>query len=165
MKNRGFALAEVLVVITIIGILAAIASVDYRNWVVRATVERQIKEMHTDLMQARLQSMHRNRMHFVTLKPRGYRIVDDSDNSGKREEHDPVVLDKTGLKHPMNWSGVTDTQITFNKKGLSQDNKTICIQSEAGPSFDCLIISASRINLGKIKDQSAKCLSTNCTAK
>jgi type IV fimbrial biogenesis protein FimT len=165
MKNRGFALAEVLVVITIIGILAAIAAVDYRNWVVRASIERQIKEMHTDLMQARLQSMHRNRMHFVSLGPQAYRIIDDRDDSGRREDHDPVVVDKSGLKHSINWSGVTDTQITFNKKGLSQDNKTICIYSDAGAAFDCLIISASRINLGKIKDQSSRCLSTNCTAK
>lgn len=165
MKQSGLTLIEVMVVMGIIGILLAIGTLDFRSWVVRYSVERQIKNLHSDLMTTRLQAKDRNRVHFVTLDANQYTIKDDSNDNGTNDASDPTILTKGDLKNAMQWSDPSDSEIVFNKRGLSEDEKTICIFSAVGPAYDCLVITASRFNLGKIKNQGGACDSTNCDAK
>jgi prepilin-type N-terminal cleavage/methylation domain-containing protein len=165
MKQSGLSLIEVLVVVGIVSILLAIGTLDFRSWVIRYNVERQIKELHSDLMTARLQAKDRNRVHFLVLGANRYVIKDDTNDNGSNDATDKVLVSKDGLRNAMQWSNASETQIVFDKRGLSQVDKTICVFTAAGPSYDCLDITASRINMGKIVNQSGGCTSANCGAK
>lgn len=165
MRQRGITIIELLVVVAIVGILLAIGVLDFRTWVTRYSVERQVKVLQSDLMTARLQAKDRNRAHFVVLGAGQYVVKDDTDDNGSNDASDRVLESKTGLRNVMQWSNAAQNLIVFNKRGLSAEDKTICIFSKVGPSYDCLDISATRINLGKIKDQSGGCASANCDQK
>ena len=61
MKKNGFSLIELLVVMIILGIVASLGTVSFTGWVRKHDLESQVKEMYTDLMNARLTAMHQNR--------------------------------------------------------------------------------------------------------
>jgi len=63
----------------------------------------------------------------------------------------------------MNWNGAAT--LRFNARGLSNTNKTICVFSTHNPSHDCIVVSSTRIHMGKIKNQSGGCDDANCEAK
>ncbi len=67
MKKDGFSLIELLVVVIILGIVASLGTVSFTGWIRKHDLESQVKEMYTDLMNARLTAMHQNRNHFISL--------------------------------------------------------------------------------------------------
>jgi prepilin-type N-terminal cleavage/methylation domain-containing protein len=168
MRQSGLTLIEVLVVVAILGILLAIGTIDFRTWAIRYNVERQIKELQSDLMTARVQAKNRNRAHFVVLGSNQYVITDDTDDNGSNDATDTVLVSRVGVRNAMQWSNAGETQFVFSKRGLSEfagADKTICVFSTAGPSYDCLVITPSRINAGKIINQAGGCTSANCGEK
>jgi hypothetical protein len=67
-----------------------------------------------------------------------------------------------------NWSAPSATEIEFNSRGIMVDPtpKSICVYSDAGPAIDSLVITQSRINMGKIIDQGNKtCGRSNISIK
>ena len=78
-KNRnGVTLIELMIAISIIAILVVALGFEYRNWMGRYKVENQIKQMHTDFMNARIRAMTMNRMHFATETANAYTIYEDT---------------------------------------------------------------------------------------
>jgi prepilin-type N-terminal cleavage/methylation domain-containing protein len=187
MKKDGFSLIELLVVMIILGIVASLGTVSFTGWVRKHDLESQVKETYTDLMNARLTAMHQNRTRFITLSTNQLRAYEDndpapggdgaltigSDNSlcmWERKRDDPAdatcpgngSLSYKNLKFPASWSG--SATLEFNARGLSNTNNTICVFSTHNPSYDCIVISATRIRMGKLINQSG-CNSGNCEPK
>jgi hypothetical protein len=94
------------------------------------------------------------------------------------------MLKNLNTSNPVTWSDLADIQIEFTARGLSNDNKTMCVFtdfvnnttllpppdgiSDYNPDYDCMVISATRINLGKLTTQDTAggaCDSTNCVAR
>jgi Tfp pilus assembly protein FimT len=143
-------LIELLVVITIVGILLGIAAVFGRDWMVRSQVESQTRQMFTDLMSARVNAMQRNKAYFVTLAANQYAVYEDTnpspDGDGDLQTtQDTRLLQKT-TAYALNTSGT----ISFSSCGLaSEENYTIRIISTAAPSFDCIVLRPTRLLMGK----------------
>jgi len=98
MKEKGVTLIELIVVIAIIGIIVVAFGFSFNNWIGKYRVESQIKEMYTDLMNARARAMQRNRVHFVQINSStSYSIYeDDSDGSNKVPDGDGTLQTGTG---------------------------------------------------------------------
>jgi prepilin-type N-terminal cleavage/methylation domain-containing protein len=160
MKNRGFALTELLAVLAILGILLGIATISGRDWLQRYRVEGQTKEMYADLMNARVSAMQRNRMFFVTLAENQYAIYEDTYNASTptspegdgvpQTANDRLVMQKT-FQYSLN-AGFPAGFI-FNSNGLFSPElgeTTLSFTSTANPLSDCIVLSTTRILMGKM---------------
>lgn len=173
-KDRGITLIELLVVISIIGILAAALGFSFQGWIGGYKVESQMKELHVDLMNTRAMAMQRNRAHFVTLTTTQYTIYDDTDPEPDGDgtldtTSDTQILQKNlDPTKPITWSNIADVQIELTSRGLSNDNKTICSNTDIEADYNCIEISATRINIGRLTTKipdGGTCNSANCIAR
>ena len=181
--NKGITLIELIIVIAIIGVLVVAFGFSFQGWVDSYETEREIKEMHVDLMNARARAMQRNRTHFVGLTATQYTIQEDinpwpdgdglltaNDNIRPSGYNEPIPLIQKDLntQYPITWSDLSDVQIVFTKRGLSNDTKTICSNTDIDADYNCIEISASRINLGKLTTKipdGGACGAANCVSK
>jgi prepilin-type N-terminal cleavage/methylation domain-containing protein len=79
MQDKGITLIELVIVISIIGILTIALGFEFKGWVDKYRVEVQINELYADLMNARARAMQRNRTHFVSLTQTEYTVQEDID--------------------------------------------------------------------------------------
>lgn len=173
-ETLGFSLIELLVVISIVGILAGMAIASFAGQKRQYDVANQARRMVADLSNVKMMAMTKGRTHFVALNVDGYTAYDDSapapDGNDTLTGGDTVVLRSDQTLNlstvsaqqflPIAWSG--PAQMAFNSKGLctTADN-TVCIYSSTSPRYDCVNITATRIALGKLAVQGA-CSAANC---
>jgi prepilin-type N-terminal cleavage/methylation domain-containing protein len=170
--NEGVTLIELLVVISVITILVVALGFSFHGWRGRYKVESEMKEMYVDLMNARARALQRNRMHFVSLTAASYTIYEDTvpapDGDGNLDTATDiqVVAKNFEPSHPLTWNGAA--RIDFTQRGFSNVEETICSNTDFDSDYDCIIISNSRINLGKLNTSipaGGACASANCVAK
>lgn len=162
--GKGFTLVELLVAIVVIGILTAIAAIQFEQWTRKSNIERETKELYTDIMSARVTAITRNRNNGIRLvNATQYTTVDDINNDGDYGEAGEVSPNSKTLGNTMNWNGgAFPANLTFDARGLINNIGTMCIFSTVSPGYDCIVISMTRINMGRIINQGGGCISGNC---
>jgi prepilin-type N-terminal cleavage/methylation domain-containing protein len=157
MKNNGYSLTELVVVIAILGTLLGIAGISGKTWLGRYRVEAQTKEMFTDLMNARVSALQRNRMHFVNFAGTQYTIYEDTnpgpDGDGQFQAGDTLVLQKS-TQFPIVYALGGPAGFSFDKNGLVSLTApttagTLHFDSGADSEYDCITLSTTRILMGK----------------
>jgi len=169
-NNKGMTLIELLVVIVVIGTLVAALGFSFQGWLGNYDAESQTKEMHADLMDARVRAMHRNRLHFIVVDYQRYQIYEDTDESGGNAPSDrdaALWQNPKPLKYPSLWrgtvimhtNGIVSTNIGYFgatvRFNLDLDGDGI---QDISPDYDCLVLFSTRINIGTW--QGGKCVAT-----
>jgi Tfp pilus assembly protein FimT len=182
MKNEeGITLVELVVTISIIAILVVAVGFSFQGWMGGYNVESQMRSMYMDLMNARARATQRNRVHFVNLSATQYTIYEDTYNATDATNPDGDGILQTGSdsaflqkslepRYPITWSNSGDPapQIQFNKKGLANSTRYICCNSAANADYNCIEITQSMINIGKLTTKitdGGACSATNCISK
>ena len=146
MKDHGFTLIELLIVIAIMGILMAIATHNWHDMQVKSAVESEIKKIHADLTDIRLQALYSKTPRSVILSGQQFKIYSSAETSVN-----PILTKQ--LQYPVVWNG--GTSLTFNSQGVTSNLGSICVLPTNdltvlnSAAEDSIIVSQTRLNLGK----------------
>ena len=177
-KNKGFSLIEMLIVIVIAGILAAIAIPGMNGFIRKGRIANQTRRLYSDLMNVRVMAMSRNMTHFIRFNTNPYKVYADMDGSGTYTAADPQVLNRRsadkGAATPffnevpgeevLILSNNLGSQVVYNGRGLANNEGTICVGMTAAslkPTVNCVTFTRTRIRMGQI-ESGKECNANNC---
>jgi prepilin-type N-terminal cleavage/methylation domain-containing protein len=170
MKEDGITLIELIVVITIIGILAVALGFSFQGWIGGYRVESQVKEMYVDLMNARARAMQRNRLHFVVVNAGDYQVYEDTDDDSAIPP--PIDAGDTRILRPdpkpfhPNYQSLWANTVTMDTRGLVSPNGTIRFNiGSSVPDYDCIVLFPTRINIGRWEECDASSAGNECCAR
>lgn len=158
-NSRGVTLVELLTVSMIVGILGVSLGFAYSGWMGSYRVEKQTKDIYTDMMTARVMAMDRNQTHFADFTSgTTYRIVEDTNensaiNVGAGDTVLPAFAKTVEHNNNANGFGIPLT-LKFDSRGLISPLRTIWITHAADPDYDCIVFSSTRISMGKMSGSS-----------
>lgn len=162
MQSRGMSLVEVVVVMTIMAVLVAVGTLQFREYSRRYRSEAQTRLLFGELMKARNDAFCRRRPVRVKLYPERFEVYSSQHDSGTT----PLQIHR--LSFPLTWKGIdpdTGFDLDFGFDGLALQNLTVCLADAAGTGgVDSIKIFKTRVSIGK-KDKGNDCDPDNITVK
>lgn len=141
----GFSLVELIMVIGLISIMLAVGTYQFSQHSRKSAIEKQTKTLYADMMELRSRSMFEKRSRGLRMAATGYSIY-----SSATMTVSPVET-KT-LTSAVVWND-SSADIIFDTQGfISAGLSSICTVSTNQANFDSLVVSVSRIRIGKLKE-------------
>lgn len=155
MKQNGFTLIEIIIVIGILAILMTIAMLNFNQMMKKSASESQVKMLYTELLNIRVQAKFQKQARLVGLNSNKVLLYSTDVNTS------PAV--RKDLTYPIEWGG--SSEILFDTQGLTNvpatGSKSICIQGDNPASYDSIVVFKTRIQMGKKIDPLGGCTSGN----
>lgn len=174
--TAGFTLVELILTMVVAGILFAIATMSFVSLSRKAEIEKTARELVADLNAARSDSIFRGKRHGIVINSSAtgyiFRRYSSNDEGRTSTAPDPPtstvpsygIIATKQLKYNLSdvaGSAFTDSVIEFDRNGFAIDSTTrtsittpIVIRVNpisSGAAFDCVIITATRTNIGKME--------------
>ena len=157
MRQRGFSLVEMVVVMAILGVLAGLAAIAYNEMSRKQAVNDEIKMLYADIAGARADSMYLRRQRRVELTQKTFRIYSsliDLDSGVQ-----PMLT--KNLRYPI-LSGTADhVKIDFDVGGLlmGAESASICVNppSDYGANVDSIVVFTTRTTYGSWDNATGDC--------
>lgn len=166
MQSRGFTLLEMVLVLAVVSILLAIATLNFRDYARRYRTEAQTRLLYGELLKARVSAICQRRTVRVKLYPDRFEVYSSQlDNESgvqpalaRRFEYPVTCTAKRG-------SDAKGYPLDFQMQGTTFDNCSICLEPNAGSgAVDSIKVSTTRLSIGK-KDRGEACQDDNITTK
>lgn len=155
MKQDGFSLIELVVVIGIASVLMAIATLNFNQMMRKSAIESQVKMLYSELLNIRVQAMFQKQARLVGLNSTKVYLYSTDVNTS------PFV--QNNLSYPIEWGGASE--ILFDTQGLTNipatGSRSICIKGDNPAAYDSIVVFKTRIQMGKKKDPLGGCTSGN----
>ena len=162
MDNRGLTLLEVIVVIAITGILMAIAIPNYHEMQTKAAIEKQTRELHSSIINARLTAMHTKQHGVLLLGPNKYiyRVYTSADyqaSTGSRLVNTVQLPYQIRKGTSLAELDIARDKIIFDTRGFTTNNMTLVVTPvKYGGGDNCVVVHTARTNIGRM-DNASNC--------
>lgn len=144
-QQQGFTLAEVIMVLAIIGILAAIAIPNFLSWLPNMRLKAAARDLYSSMQKARAEAIKTNRDHAIVFDTANNRYVlcssAGADNSWSALADNTVVetMDFTNYKSGVGYghgtitgnNSATDPKGPIPADNVSYNNKVLVVNSRA----------------------------------
>jgi prepilin-type N-terminal cleavage/methylation domain-containing protein len=144
MRGEGFSLVEMMVVICIISILLAIATLRFDVYAKRNGSESQTRTLYITLLKAQSDAVYQRRGTRITLYPRHFEIYSSlAEGAAPRSSQN--------LSYPITWNNRhIGSNIEFDRKGIPTTLRSVCVDSgDDTGAVDSVVIGRTRVSIGK----------------
>jgi prepilin-type N-terminal cleavage/methylation domain-containing protein len=168
MRERGYSLVEIIVVIGILSILIVIATPLFTDLMKRARAEDQTRTIYTELQRAQANALYLRRATRVKLYRDHFEIYSSQWDNLKGV----APIQSQVLSYPITCNGSGDGiagyPVDFDPKGVATiaTKRSICLDvGESLGNVDSVVVYTTRISIGKKDKVEDACASENITKK
>jgi prepilin-type N-terminal cleavage/methylation domain-containing protein len=154
MNKRGFTLIELIVVIGLIGILLSMATFGFSQYSKKSKMSSQTRLLYGDLMEYRSKALYEKKNWTFNFSAAGYGIYSSAITT-------VTPVSTVIFKYPVEFNV---TKIVFDSRGMAKNSGTVCITGTIDAVVDSVVISTTRVQIGKRKD-GANCAAANIDAQ
>ena len=154
-RNKGFTLLELMIVIAIFGILAAVMTPSFLAWRDRSKVRGDATELRSAFESAKLRAIKHNTNVVVVFPDNvSYQAFIDTNEDGVQDPGEDIIFDRTlapGVTISTNTFAGAD--MAFNPRGMANGpNSTgrVIMTSPGGENYEVVVSSFGRVRMDRL---------------
>ena len=164
-EESGFSLIEMMLVLLIIAITLAVATLNFSRMDKKDQIEKETRQLFTDVNNARTQAMFSKKPSSLWFQPQSYSFITySSANEDPTVSTNGRTVSNTSVSYALtnaNGSSLANTYVYFDVTGLTANPVTgstanlltiIVNPSGSGAAFDCVVIDVARTNMGNMQN-------------